>query len=445
MRRNNMSTFLMSGGRAAKCQSFSTSQGNELPSSPDSALGSDYDIDEDATSTCSKKSSSHAASPSPTLECITCPETRSAVVYKRIAFDKIKSCQKTKKPRTISESSQESIENLIIKLTPTIDSNSIQLPPPSQSSQKKQAAHPDHIPRPMNAFMIWSKIIRRKIIERSPELHNAEISRSLGRIWKELPDEYKEPYSKEAQKLRLQHMRDHPDYKYRPKKKNKGCKKSTATKETKIAAIECPASEQINSPSLFEKSEANCAKRKAPTNSNKVSKRRKVNDQSTTNCSASPSATPRLVATFNPIQVAVTTRPVPQAFNGAYANKQATIKPEPVNVISSVCPSVNPVPTMESNQRLELVKGTLIKTEPQNQYIIFTNGCTNNQIKPHTTVSYVTQGFAPIPVCQSAPAITHNRTERNVFPLQNAIANPVSEQLHEPQQDTPKVCSSQVF
>ena len=73
----------------------------------------------------------------------------------------------------------------------------------------------------MNAFMVWSQLERRKIIEVTPDKHNAEISKELGRRWKLLPEAARHPYVAEAERLRLLHQKEYPDYKYKPKKKPK--------------------------------------------------------------------------------------------------------------------------------------------------------------------------------------------------------------------------------
>uniref|UniRef100_A0A915PJH4 HMG box domain-containing protein n=1 Tax=Setaria digitata TaxID=48799 RepID=A0A915PJH4_9BILA len=79
----------------------------------------------------------------------------------------------------------------------------------------------EHIRRPMNAFMIFSKRHRPLVHEKYPNRDNRTVSKILGEWWYSLGPEEKQKYHDLATQVKEAHFRAHPDWKWCSRERKK--------------------------------------------------------------------------------------------------------------------------------------------------------------------------------------------------------------------------------
>ena len=95
--------------------------------------------------------------------------------------------------------------------------------PPSSSKRRKQSEN--EVRRPMNAFMVYAQVARKKVAGKYPNLSYRKLSKTLGELWRMLDDEERRPFVEEAERLRREHKRAHPTYKFKPQRRRKKVEK----------------------------------------------------------------------------------------------------------------------------------------------------------------------------------------------------------------------------
>jgi len=120
--------------------------------------------------------------------------------------------------------------------------------PPDPSKKSHARKQPEgHIPRPRNAFILFRcDFVRQKKIPESVENDHRNISRIVGRIWREMSKDEKSPWIKMAEQEKHNHQQANPTYRFNPgipninpkRKTKKGDDVPGETQEDDIAADE---------------------------------------------------------------------------------------------------------------------------------------------------------------------------------------------------------------
>lgn len=73
-------------------------------------------------------------------------------------------------------------------------------------------------PRPQNAFMIYRREKHPSVVAVHKGLHNKEVSRIVGQLWRNESEEVHRVYERKADFAKLEHKVKYPGYKYAPRK-----------------------------------------------------------------------------------------------------------------------------------------------------------------------------------------------------------------------------------
>ncbi|KAI9358064.1 high mobility group box domain-containing protein, partial [Pilaira anomala] len=144
----------------------------------------------------------HIVSPEAIREALK-EETEEALGHSQKPFSQYSSFHALKQRRFSSDQSPPSF---------SIPFKEPDTPKLEQKSFKKVL--PGKLKRPPNAYLLFNRDMRRKLLKASPKMTVAEISKEVGDWWKALPDHKREYYVREASILKQEHLKKYPDFIY---------------------------------------------------------------------------------------------------------------------------------------------------------------------------------------------------------------------------------------
>lgn len=78
------------------------------------------------------------------------------------------------------------------------------------------------VPRPRNVFMLYRQNYQSDVVARNPGIANPDISKIIGRMWRELNDTDKAYWKQRAEEEKIRHRQQYPDYRYQPRRARRG-------------------------------------------------------------------------------------------------------------------------------------------------------------------------------------------------------------------------------
>ncbi|KAI9492474.1 high mobility group box domain-containing protein [Zychaea mexicana] len=84
----------------------------------------------------------------------------------------------------------------------------------AKDKRHQQPPIKERLKRPPNAYLLFNRDMRRRLLEESPKMTVAEISKEIGERWKRLDAERRQNYMQQAALIKQDHLKTHPDFIY---------------------------------------------------------------------------------------------------------------------------------------------------------------------------------------------------------------------------------------
>lgn len=123
--------------------------------------------------------------------------------------------------------SSTELNDVISKTVNHVMNETSELASEAPSSSKRRKQNDNQVRRPMNAFMVYAQVARKKVAGKYPNLSYRKLSKTLGELWRMLDDDERRPFVEEAERLRREHKRAHPTYKFKPQRRRKKAEKQS--------------------------------------------------------------------------------------------------------------------------------------------------------------------------------------------------------------------------